>query len=147
MPSFSPDGRWIAYVSNETGRPEVYVSSYPPGRGKWQISDNVGDQPRWSRSGHELFFRTDEGVMAVSVDGRSDGFQADKARPLFSGSFLGGVGGVSVPGLNFPDYDVSADGSRFVMFTGGENEIGFSTVNVITGWFTELRRLTGSEKK
>jgi serine/threonine-protein kinase len=146
-PAFSPDGRWIAYVSNETGRPEVYVSSYPPGGGIWQISDSIGDQPRWSRSGRELFFRTDEGVMAVDVDGSGESFRADKARLLFSGSFLGGVGGVSVPGLSFSDYDVSADGSRFVMFTGGDNELGFSTMNVITGWFTELRRLTGSGDK
>ncbi|MCG6927776.1 MAG: hypothetical protein LJF30_21030, partial [Acidobacteria bacterium] len=144
MPAFSPDGRWIAYVSNETGRPEVYVSSYPPGRGKWQISDNVGDQPRWSGDGRELFFRTDDGIMAVEVDGRGDGFRADKAALLFSGPFLGGVGGVSVPGLSFPDFDVTADGSQFVMFAGGDNEMGFSTVHLITGWFTELNRLTGS---
>ena len=147
MPSFSPSGRWIAYVSNETGRPEVYVSSYPPGGGKWQISDSIGDQPRWSRGGRELLYRTDDGIMAVDVDGSGDSFRADKARLLFSGPFLGGIGGVSVPGLTFPDYDVSADGSKFVMFTGGDNEIGFSTVNVITGWFTELQRLTGSETK
>ncbi len=144
-PMFSPDGRWIAYVSSETGRPEIYVGSYPPGRGKWQISDSIGDQPRWSRSGSELFYRTDDGIMAVKVNGSGDGFRADTARLLFSGPFLGGIGGVNVPGLTFPDYDVSADGSRFVMFTGGENEIGFSTVNVITGWFSELQRLTGSD--
>jgi len=147
MPTFSPDGHWIAYVSSESGRPEIYVTSYPSGRGKWQISDNMGDQPRWSRNGRELFYRTDDGIMAVDVVGSGDSFRADKARLLFSGPFLGGIGGVTVPGLTFPDYDVSADGSRFVMFTGGENEIGFSTVNLITGWFGELRRLTGSESK
>jgi serine/threonine-protein kinase len=147
MPTFSPDGRWIAYVSNETGRPEIYVSSYPPGRGKWQISDSMGDQPRWSSSGRELFYRTNDGIMAVDVNGSGESFRADKARLLFSGPFLGGLGGVTVPGLSFPDYDVSADGSRFVMFTGGDNEIGFSTVNVITGWFSELQRLTGSDSQ
>jgi len=147
MPAFSPDGRWIAYVSNETGRPEVYVSSFPPGRGKWQISDDVGDQPRWTRGGREIVYRSEEGVMAVDVDGRGDGFRADRPRLLFTGPFLGGVGGVSVPGLNFPDYDVSADGSRFVMFTGGDNELGFSSVNLVTGWFAELRRLTGSSER
>jgi Tol biopolymer transport system component len=145
-PAFSPDGRWIAYVSNETGRPEIYVTSYPLGGGKWQISDSLGGQPRWSGSGRELFFRSSEGVMVVQVDGRGDSFQAGKPKPLFSGPFLGGVGGVSVPGLSFDDYDVSADGQRFVMFTGGANDAGASTVNLITGWFTELQRLTGSEK-
>ena len=71
--------------------------------------------------------------------------KAGKARPLFSGPFLGGIGGVTVPGLSFPDYDVSADGQRFVMFSGEANDLGSSTVNIVTGWFTELRRLTNSE--
>ncbi len=144
-PAFSPDGRWIAYESNETGRPEVYVSSYPPGGGKWQISDSLGAQPRWSQTGRELFFRSTDGIMAVEVDGRGGSFKAGRPQSLFSGSFLGGIGGVSVPGLSFPDYDVSADGQRFVMFTGGSNEFGSSSVNIVTGWFTELRRLTNSE--
>jgi serine/threonine-protein kinase len=147
MPSFSPDGRWIAYLSTESGRPEIYVSSYPPGGGKWQISDSLGDLPRWSGNGRELFYRTDDGIMVVEVDGSGDSFRAGTPRLLFSGPFLGGIGGVSVPGLSFPDYDVSADGSRFVMFTGGDNEIGFSSVNLITGWFSELRRLTGSDEE
>jgi serine/threonine-protein kinase len=144
-PAFSPDGRWIAYESNETGRPEVYVSSYPPGGGKWQVSDSLGDQPRWSRSGRELFFRSTDGIMAVEVDGGGSSFKAGRPQPLFSGSFLGGIGGVSVPGLSFPDYDVSADGQRFVMFTGGSKEFRSSSVNIVTGWFAELRRLTNSE--
>jgi len=147
MPAFSPDGRWIAYVSNETGRAEVYVSSFPPGGGKWQISDGIGDQPRWSKGGREIVYRSDEGIMAVDVDGTGEGFRADRPRLLFSGPFLGGIGGVSVPGLSFPDYDVTRDGSRFVMFGGGNNELGFSSVNLVTGWFTELRRLTGAEKR
>jgi serine/threonine-protein kinase len=144
-PAFSPDGRWIAYVSNETGRPEIYVSSYPLGAGKWQISDSLGGQPRWSRDGRELFFRSAEGVMSVEVDGRGESFIAGRPRPLFTGPFLGGIGGVSVPGLSFADYDVSADGSRFVMFTGGANDAGAATVNLVTGWFDELRRLTNSK--
>ena len=146
-PSFSPDGRWIAYVSDETGRPEVYVGTYPAGGGKWQISDSLGAQPRWSASGRELFYRTTDGIMAVEVDGRGEGFKAGKARSLFSGPFLGGISGVTVPGLSFPDYDVSADGQRFVMFTGGSNDLGSSTANILTGWFGELRRLTNSENE
>jgi Tol biopolymer transport system component/predicted Ser/Thr protein kinase len=141
--AFSPDGHWVAYQSNETGRPEVYVCSYPPGRGKWQISDNLGSQPRWSHSGRELFYRTAEGIMVVDVGEKGEGFQAGKPKLLFSGPFLGGIGGVSVPGLSFPDYDVTADGSKFVMFSGGKN-VESSTVDIVTGWFGELRRLTSS---
>jgi Tol biopolymer transport system component/predicted Ser/Thr protein kinase len=141
--TFSPGGRWVAYTSNETGRPEVYVGSYPPGRGKWQISDNLGSQPRWSRSGRELFYRTADGVMVVEVGEKGASFQAGKPRLLFSGPFLGGIGGVSVPGLSFPDYDATADGQKFVMFAGGANAQS-SKVDIVTGWFGELRRLTSS---
>jgi Tol biopolymer transport system component len=143
--SFSPNGRWIAYVSNETGRPQVYVSTYPPGGGKWQISDEVGSQPRWSDSGRELFYRTADGVMSVQVSGEGDTFSVAKPRPQFTGPYLGGLGGVRVPGLNFPDYDVSADGQRFVMFKGNESDVGTSTANIVTGWFDELRRLTNAK--
>jgi hypothetical protein len=83
--------------------------------------------------------------MSVEVDGRGESFIAGRPRPLFTGPFLGGIGGVSVPGLSFADYDVSADGSRFVMFTGGANDAGAATVNLVTGWFDELRRLTNSK--
>ena len=85
--------------------------------------------------------------MAVPVDGRGESFQAGKPRLLFSGPFLGGIGGVSVPGLSFPDYDVSSDGSRFVMFQGEANEVGASTVNLVTGWFGELQRLTNKKSE
>jgi hypothetical protein len=125
----------------------VYVSTFPPGGGKWQISDDVGSQPKWSDTGRELFYRTGDGIMAVEVTGSGDSFKAGKPRPLFTGPYLGGLGGVTVPGLSFPDYDVATDGQRFVMFKGGGNDVGVSTVNIVTGWFDELRRLTDAKSQ
>ena len=137
--AFSPDGRWIAYESNESGRTEVYVQAFPSGGGKWQISDGGGGQPRWSGDGRELFFRTDRGVMAAAITGTEDSFRADKAKLVFEGIFLGGTDGLSLPGVNFPDFDVTRDGSRFVMFPGELRGAGLSSVNLVTGWSQELR--------
>jgi hypothetical protein len=142
--AIAPDGRWLAYTSDETGRREVFVTSFPPGTGggKWQISDGGGAQPKWSRDGRELFFRTDEGIMSarMSVEGAS--LRASKPDYVFRGSFLGGVRGLLLPGYNFPDYDVSADGRRFVVFSGGERKRETSRARVVLNWFDELKRLT-----
>ncbi len=143
-PSFSPDGRWLAYNSSETGRPEVFVASFPPGGGKWQVSDGGGTQARWSRDGRELFFRTDEGIMSVRVATEGDGFRASRPEVVFEGNFLGGLRGVLLPGFNFPDYDVAADGSRFVMFQGTTEGALATEAKVVLGWFEELRRLAAS---
>jgi serine/threonine-protein kinase len=144
-PAFSPDGRWIAYASLESGSPEIYVQSFPPGDGKWQVSAGTGVEPRWSRNGRELFFRTNEGLMVAAVETTGGSFRADRARTLFNGSFLGGLGGVSMPGYSFPDYDVGADGRRFVMFPGNQQQ-GFdvTSVHMVSGWFSELRRLASA---
>jgi serine/threonine-protein kinase len=144
-PSFSPDGRWLAYASGESGSPEIYVQSYPPGGGKWQVSAGTGVEPRWAKSGQELFFRTNEGLMVAAVQTKGASFQADRARPLFTGSFLGGLAGMTIPGYSFPDYDVTSDARRFVMFPGNAQQ-GFdvTSVNVVSGWFTELRRLAAA---
>jgi len=141
-PSFSPDGRWIAYDSNESGRPEIYVRGFPAGGGKWQVSDGGGALARWSDDGRELFYRTDEGIMAVDVDGRGTNFEVGTPKKLFDGSFLGGMNGVSVGGYVFPDYTVSGDGERFVMFAGSEETNRPTSVRLVTNWFDELRRLT-----
>jgi serine/threonine-protein kinase len=143
---FSPDGRWVAYESDETGRLEVFVTSFPLGGGKWQISDGGGAQPIWSRDGRELFFRTEDGVMSVRAAAEGGTFRASKPEPVFRGAFLGGLRGVTLPGFNFPDYDVSGDGKRFVMFAGGAEKRPATQAKVVLGWFTELRRLTAGGK-
>jgi serine/threonine-protein kinase len=144
--AFSPDGRWVAYESDESGRREVYVGSFPPGGGKWQISDESGSQAVWSRDGRRLYYRTDEGVMVVDVDGSSASFRAGKPRPAISGDYIGGLNGVQAGNYFFPDYDVAPDGS-FVLFAGDEQPEGVTTAKLVTGWFGELRRLTTATGK
>ena len=68
-PQFSPDGRWLVYTSNESGRTEVYVQPYPGPGGKWQISTEGGTEPVWNRNGRELFYRTGDKMMAVGARG------------------------------------------------------------------------------
>ncbi|MGH9460178.1 MAG: protein kinase domain-containing protein [Vicinamibacteria bacterium] len=132
-PEFSPDGRWIAYMSNESGSFEVYVRPFPQRAGKWQISTGGGIYPRWSRDGRELFYRTERGLMAVSLEATGGTFRADTPRQLFEGNFvyLGSSG----------DYDVHPDG-RFVMLQSEELEdmTEHSHLTMVTNWFEELRR-------
>ena len=86
-PSFSPDGRWLAYVSDESGRPEIYVQPYPGPGGKWQISTDGGTEPLWNRSGRELFYRTENRMMIVDVETPPAGsFSAGKPRCYSRGS-------------------------------------------------------------
>ncbi len=141
-PRFSPDGRWIAYTSNETGRPEIFVASFPPGGGKWQVSSGGGTQALWSGDGRELFFRTDTGIMSVRISTEGASFRANRPDVVFEAGFLGGLRGILLPGFNFPDYDVSPGGDRFVMFQGTTEGAQATEAKVVLGWFEELRRLT-----
>ena len=146
FPAFSPEGGWIAYQSDESGRMEVYVGSFPGGGGKWQISDEGGSQAVWSRDGRRLYYRTDEGVMMVDVDGSGESFRVGKPRPAITGNYVGGLIGVQAGNYFFPDYDVAPDGS-FVLFAGDELPEGVTTAKLVTGWFSELKRLTSATGK
>jgi Tol biopolymer transport system component len=111
---FSPDGRWVAYRSNEPGHFEVYVQPFPGPGGKLQISTNGGTQPRWRRDGKEIFYISlDNKLMAVAVATSSDGktIKAEPATPLFSVAIAGGP----TPATNNQQYAVSADGQRFLV--------------------------------
>jgi Tol biopolymer transport system component len=103
----SPNGRWMAYVSNQTGRDEVYVRPFPPSTGMWRISTEGGTEPRWRRDGRELFYiAADQNVMAVPVESGTARFQSGIPGALFkSRSSHGGIW----------SYDVTPDGQRFVM--------------------------------
>jgi Tol biopolymer transport system component len=103
---FTPDGRWIAYVSNESGSPNVYVRPYPGPGEKLQISSEGGGGPVWSRDGRELFYRLENRVLAVDMRSGSR-LQPGSPRLLFEAP-------LSVP-IYQADYDVSADGQRFIM--------------------------------
>jgi len=105
-PAISPDDRYIAYTSTETGNEEVFVESFPPGGGRWQVSTEGGTGPAWSRDGRQLFFASGEAVMAVDVDARGV-FRPGVPRALFSGPY-----DLRTPPVR--NFDVGPDG-RFVM--------------------------------
>jgi dipeptidyl aminopeptidase/acylaminoacyl peptidase len=131
-PAFAPDGRWIAYVSDESGRDEVYVRPYPGQSGKVAVSNGGGRAPVWSRDGRELFYRQGTAVMAVPVT-LQPAFTVGKSRRLFEGPYeLPSTGGN-------PYYDVAPDG-RFVMIRSVDPAAG-RQLRVVLNWFEELSRL------
>jgi eukaryotic-like serine/threonine-protein kinase len=138
-PRFSPDGNWLAYVSNESGRYEIYVQPYPGPGGKRQISADGGTEPVWNRNGRELFYRTGNKMMAVDI-ATLPSFAAGKPRMLFEGSYL-------PTAATIQNYDVSPDGQRFLMLKGGEREAEPTQINVVLNWFEELKRRVPSGTK
>jgi serine/threonine protein kinase/Tol biopolymer transport system component len=137
---FSPDGRWLAYVSDESGRFEIYVQPYPGPGGKWQISTEGGTEPVWNRNGRELFYRSGGKMMAVDIT-TQPGFAAGKPRMLFEGQYQPTL-------ITFPNYDVSPDGQRFLMLKPSEaREAAPTQINVVLNWFEELKRRVPSGTK
>ena len=113
--SFSPDGKWIAIESNESGTFEIYVQSFPASSGKQIVSAGGGRQPRWGADNRELFYIAPDGrLMSVSLTAKADGqgLQPDTPNALYAARIMG------VPnGGSFIEYDVSRDGRRFLMNT------------------------------
>ncbi len=139
VPQFSPDGRWLAYVSDESGRYEVYVQPYPGPGGKWQISTDGGTEPVWNPNGRELFYRIGPKMMAVDIT-TQPGFSAGKSRMLFEGPYPSLVATV-------PSYDVSPDGQRFLMLKASEQSQAITQINVVQNWSEELKRRVPSGKQ
>ena len=138
-PRFSPDGRWLAYVSDESGRYEVYVQPYPGPGGKRQISTEGGTEPLWNRNGREVFFRGGNKMMAVEVTSVPS-FTVGSPRILFDAhQYMPPTGPYSYP---FPNYDVSPDGQRFLMITKESKP----QINVVVNWVEELNRRVSSGK-
>jgi serine/threonine-protein kinase len=133
-PEFSPDGRWLAYVSDESGRGEVYVRPFPGPGGKWQISQQGGYQPLWARTGKQLFYKWEDQVWAVDVQ-TAPVFSAGKPRLLFQQPGLG----LGVPIRN---WDLSLDGQRFLMVKSDERKpTPVTEMILVQNWFEELKRL------
>ncbi len=122
----SPDGRWIAYNSDESGRDEVYVQPFPGPGGKWIVSQDGGYNAIWSRDGREIFYRHGNQVMAVTVE-TSPAFAAGKPQPMFSGRYR----------LTGRDFDVSPDGRRFVMMRTDEPRTT-TRLGVLLDWWRAL---------
>ncbi len=136
---FSPDGRSIAYTSDESGRNEVYVRPLA-GPGKIKISSDGGAEPAWSPDGREIFYRTADKLMAVPVQTAPE-LAAGEARPLLTERYARSVE------YSPRNYDVSPDGKRFLFIKGGEvKETPITQLNLMTNWFAELDRAAAEKK-
>ena len=130
---FSPDGRWIAYASDESGTNQIYVQSFPTSGGKWQVSTNGGSFPAWRRDGKELFYVSpDKKMMAVEVKGEGATFERGVPKALFD---------VRVPSFNAAQarFAVTADGQKFLV----NNTIGETTsapIAVVLNWTADLKK-------
>lgn len=136
-PSFSPDGRWLAYASGESGTSQVYVRPFPDKGGKWQISNSGGSYPMWSRTERQIFFETlDNQIMVASYAVKGDSFVVDKPR-LWSEKYLAGA-------VNFvKNVDLAPDGKHVVALMSAdtlENQKTQSHVTFLENFFDELRR-------
>jgi Tol biopolymer transport system component len=129
---FSPDGRWVAYQSDESGRLEVYAQPFPGPVGKWRVSADGGAWPCWSRDGRELFYYFGNKMMAVDVK-TGPVFAAGTPRLLFEGQFSS-------------RYDISPDGRRFLMIQPVEPPQPATRIELVLNWFEELKRLPPRRK-
>ncbi len=130
---FSPNGKWVAYTSIESGRPEVYVRPFPAAAGKWQVSTGGGEQPRWRGDGKELFYLSvDRKLMALEVNTEGATFEHQAPKALF----VTRVGGIDTPG-NY--YAVTADGQRFLLNNLVE-EAAHTPISVVLNWTSGLKR-------
>jgi eukaryotic-like serine/threonine-protein kinase len=122
---FSPDGRWLAYVSDESGNNEVYVQAFPGPDGKWQVSANGGTNPQWRRDGRELFFvSAEKRLMAVAVGNHGATLELSVPRVLFE--------------MRRSAYDVGPDG-RFLIFQPEESKPAVP-IDVVINWASEMER-------
>ncbi len=134
---FSPDGRWVVYMTDESGRRQIYVQPFPGPGGKWLISTEEGQYPRWARNGREIFFVSGDKLMSVEVE-TQPAFKAGTPHPLFStSSYLVGAG----------NYDVAPDGQHFLMIKQEEAAASPKELNVILNWSEELKRRALPAKK
>jgi serine/threonine-protein kinase len=143
----SPDGRWLAYQSDESGQFEVYVRPFPDvNSGRWPVSTGGGTRPLWARNGRELFYVVTTGagsaaLMRVPIEHRGT-FTVGVPSKLFEGRYYF-TDGVGIAGEE-RTYDVSPDGQRFLMIKPeGESEEGPAPVNLVLvlNWLEELKRL------
>jgi eukaryotic-like serine/threonine-protein kinase len=132
-PQFSPDGRWVAFSSADSGAAQIYVVPFPGPGGKWQISTDGGSEPRWSKTGHELFFIHNASVLAVSYTVQGDSFQAGIPKTLFESKIE-----MRAP---YTSFDVTPDGQHFAAF---QFEGGKTTTHpdptVVLNWLDAVRR-------
>jgi serine/threonine-protein kinase len=137
QPRISPDGQWLAYMSNESGRFEIYVRPFPDvSSGKWQVSTNGGIEPKWSQDGKRLFYRSDNSIMGVVVTTQPT-FSLDTPEVLFRD--VRNYSSMDV----LRSWDISADGKRVltVIEAPGDKsqEASRPEINVVLNWFEDLK--------
>ena len=137
-PALSPNGRWLAYVSDRTGRAEIWVQGYPDGVAV-RVSTNGGYEPMWSADGRELYYLQGNALMAVAVETEGE-FAFEAPVQLFTGRYF------VAPGALASSYDVARDG-RFLMIEppGASTATAPASIVVVENWTEELKRLVGAD--
>ncbi len=141
QPAVSPDGRWLAYVSNVSGLDEVYLTDFPDGRNRWLVSAGGGVEPAWAPGGQELFYvrtiasEAQVALFAVSVDSRGE-IELGRSEELFRGPF-------TMPVVFGRSYDVSPDGQRFLMVRRPEQSRALERLTVVLNWDEEMKSRVG----
>jgi len=136
LPTFSPDGRWLAYQSTVSGRPEIYVQPFPGPGPRQTISTTGGTEPVWSANGHELFYLNGDAMMVVDIT-TSPVFSASPPRKLFDAQY----NQFKRTTTGAPTYAVSKDGQRFLRIQSLQPEHNPAEMQVVLNFFDELRRL------
>ena len=132
-PQLSPDGHWLAYLSDLSGSLNLYIEPFPPTGAKYQVSTGGGFQPRWRRDGKELFYRTsDDRLVSVTVNATSQGLQISTPTPLFQIRLAAAAGSGGF------QYDISPDGQKFLMNVSKIE--GVKPITLVTNWTAELKR-------
>ncbi len=129
-PQISPDGRRLAYTSDESGREEVYVQPFPALGDKWRVSVEGGEEPHWSSDGHQLFFRHGDKILAVDVHTKS-ALKAERTHLLFEGPYARSD--------FWTNYDLAADGQRFLMLKEEDEARANPVLRVVLNWADELK--------
>ena len=129
-PTFSPDGRFIAYTSDESGQFQIYVKPYPPTEARWTISAAYGEEPVWSAAGDEIFYRRGNEWLSVPVQTDPE-FEAGVPHVIFEGPYI------NVPEIS---YDVAPDAKRFLLLKQ-QDQRPATRIHVVANWFEELERL------
>jgi Tol biopolymer transport system component len=136
---FSPDGKWVVYCSNESGRPEVFAQPWPGPGPKIQISSEGGMDPLWTRKGDEIFYRNADKMMVVPVS-LAGSLQAGRPRLLWEGHYSHGMSSsCGPPGVSSGNYDITADGRRFLMVKDEDQDVYSTKLVVVLNWARELK--------
>ncbi len=133
----SPDGKWLSYLTNESGSYQVYVRSFPGKEGKWQISTDVAEEPRWSPDGKTIYYRKNSQIISVPIS-TSTMFSAGIPKLLFNG----------FPAVNVDSgisYDITSDGKYFITTSPVTGSI-FKNISVVLNWTEEIKKLSSNEK-